>query len=863
MVANTLSQFFSSEPRQEGQPGPVQKLLTTLFKGPVQDDHEPSQFAAWLPHLAYDEESQLFILKEGIGYCLELMPQSGADATMAEILQAMFASFPDKASIQIHLFGTPKIETKLLAYANQRVRDTDALDQSRDFGRVARNNNVYRVFARKRVGFLMQSAYRSIVSGIHYTLRDFRVVISATIPAKQDDISKRAELLALRDGMLATLKAASFPSVIWDADALINWCADFANPHRMFGDRPKLVYDDGREIRDQIVDWDTSQVAGATGLIFSKPDQPDNRIEARFCSVKSYPKRFALWQMGALCGDLMQSTLQYPCPFLLTLGVQIQAPEATRTWVTGNQLRATQNASSKMAPYMPEFVDKKQDWDEAARVIDAGDRIVSLYHELGLFTRPELSRTAEETARAIWRARGFEINNDTYNHRQSLLASLPMTLSPSLHRDMKRTRRVSTKSSENAIAMSPLIGEWRGSPTPVLIYGGRRGQLITLDFYDNEAGNRNAALIGTPGSGKSSTLLEIMYSYLGVGAKVWALDLGKSFERLCDKVDGQFIELYSGCGLNINPFPYVVDLSDDMGMLQGVIAKMANPFGSLDPYQFQQIANVITRCWNEHGKATTITHIQQVLMTGRVFEGDKSDRRILDMGAMLAPYAEGGVYAEFFHGEAAIDFDNQMIVIEVEWLKNKSKAMHRVALMILLYRITSMMYFTRNNKKLLVIDELKQQLGDDDDPVVTMIVEEAARRARKYGGSLITATHSVEDYQASPALQTAFKFSDFVYVMRQTADSVELLFREGRLSLDEAKKRLLQSLRMEKGAFTEAYVFTPFGEGVVRVILDPYTQIMFSNRHEDNGPLDEKKARGLTVDEAIGELLRERGIECP
>ena len=33
-------------------------------------------------------------------------------------------------------------------------------------------------------------------------------------------------------------------------------------------------------------------------------------LEARFYSIKSFPERFALWQMGSLIGDLMQPALQ-------------------------------------------------------------------------------------------------------------------------------------------------------------------------------------------------------------------------------------------------------------------------------------------------------------------------------------------------------------------------------------------------------------------------------------------------------------------------------------------------------------------------------------------------------------------------
>ena len=49
------------------------------------------------------------------------------------------------------------------------------------------------------------------------------------------------------------------------------------------------------------------------------------------------------------------------------------------------------------------------------------------------------------------------------------------------------------------------------------------------------------------------------------------------------------------------------------------------------------------------------------------------------------------------------------------------------------------------------------------------------------------------------------------------------------------------------------------GEGVARNILDPATHLLFSNKLEDNAPIDELRAQGLSIDAAITELLRRRG----
>jgi conjugal transfer ATP-binding protein TraC len=95
--------------------------------------------------------------------------------------------------------------------------------------------------------------------------------------------------------------------------------------------------------------------------------------------------------------------------------------------------------------------------------------------------------------------------------------------------------------------------------------------------------------------------------------------------------------------------------------------------------------------------------------------------------------------------------------------------------------------------------------------------------------------------------------------LRQKPESIEMLQRKGRIAIDEPRKRLLNSLRTEPGAFAELYISSPVGEGVARTILDPATHLLFSNKLQDNAPLDELRARGLSIDEAITELLRQRG----
>src|SRR5690606_39971637 len=68
-------------------------------------------------------------------------------------------------------------------------------------------------------------------------------------------------------------------------------------------------------------------------------------------------------------------------------------------------------------------------------------------------SEPHAVTRAEQAARAIFRARGFELSSDTMMMTQALIGSLPMTLSAPFHADLQRMKRVTTKNSANTVHM--------------------------------------------------------------------------------------------------------------------------------------------------------------------------------------------------------------------------------------------------------------------------------------------------------------------------------------------------------------------------------------------------------------------------
>ena len=195
-----------------------------------------------------------------------------------------------------------------------------------------------------------------------------------------------------------------------------------------------------------------------------------------------------------------------------------------------------------------------------------------------------------------------------------------MTLTPGLQADLRQFGRINTKTADNAVMTSPLIAEWKGTQTPVMTLFGRRGQIVGFDLFDNTGGNFNFAVAALSGSGKSVFVNEMTYRYLGAGAKVWIIDVGRSYEKACRNFGGSFIEFTENAALSLNPFTFVQDIDEDMELLQPLLAQMVSPREPLDGFQYSTLGAAIKKTWKAKGNTMRVSDVHDLLATGRLDE---------------------------------------------------------------------------------------------------------------------------------------------------------------------------------------------------------------------------------------------------
>jgi conjugal transfer ATP-binding protein TraC len=313
------------------------------------------------------------------------------------------------------------------------------------------------------------------------------------------------------------------------------------------------------------------------------------------------------------------------------------------------------------------------------------------------------------------------------------------------------------------------------------------------------------------GSGKSVFVNELAFRYLGSGTKVWIIDVGRSYRKLCSLVDGEFIEFSDerNNALCLNPFSMVVDINNDMEMLLPLIAQMASPREPLDNYGYSALASAIKRVWDQKGKAATISDVHDLLATGRLAETGEPERDLSRLATALEPYTRHGVYASYFEGEANIRFNRDLVVLELEELKSK-RDLQAVVMQLMMYRITQEMYLDRSKRKLVIIDEAWDLMSGG---ASSQFIEAGYRRARKYGGAFGTITQSVEDYYKNEATKATIQNADWLFLLRQKPESIERLGQEGKLHIDEWMKRQLASVTTEGGAYSEILCTARWGRG--------------------------------------------------
>lgn len=793
------------------------------------------------PVLSFAPDSNLFFLDDGRDKALAFgfvgHPMTGADQASADRLGLFLnQDFPKGTLVQVCLHAGPDIQGALARYSS-----------ARDGGQInghAKKSTVDQEFlaalTQRQVDFFKSGIDSTIMPSDAIRPRDIRIFvtvrlpISATLPSEVEMLN--ADRRAKACGQI--LSNSNLPVVPLTPDLYIRFMASVLNADKQSAWRTDHIpyYDKEIPINEQIADPGAFVEHTKDGLTIG-----DKRV--KIVSVKRYPDQVYFGHAIQYLGDMMTGTRGIRDYCIISLNVSYQDAETERSKIEMEGTWVTNQAYGPLLKFVPRLAKQKQSFDAMNATLAEGDRTVRAYLSLALFT--DAANEAQSVANAVsyWRECGLIAMEDRFACLPLFLNSLPLCADPRAIPQLMRYKRMA---SRHATAFMPLFGDWKGSAhRPPLMFLSRKGQLMGCDVFGTNS-SYNSLVCAESGAGKSFFVNELLLSYLSVGGRVWVIDVGRSYEKLCKRIGGQYLEFSASSKICINPFSLVKDYDEEADVLLGIVMAMAFPTQPPNDFQISALRRTLNEVWTVHGTKTTVDAIAQALTAS-------DDLRVRDLGSQLYAFSSQGEYGRFFNGENNIRLDAELVLTELEELKSR-KHLQRVVLLQLLYQIQQEMYLgDRGRRKMVIVDEAWDLLTEGTE--VAGFLVGAYRRFRKYGGAACVITQSLEDVYLSPGGQAIAANSPNLFLLRQKAETIDRIREKKYLSMPDGAYDLLKTVHTIKGQYSELFVMQEGSMGIGRLIVPPYKRLLYTTDASEVAAINKLTAAGYTLDQAIMTLI--------
>lgn len=821
-----------------------------------------SGMSSLCPVIAYDEEKKLFINDDdtvGFGFLCQPLP-GVSDSLESQVRSLLSTELPTGSTMSFMLFRSPDIDNILNGMLNLRI------------------NHIHKLLTPivvDRANFLRYHTRNALISnvkgGIYDSgiIVDVKLIISVKIPVKNGLEPSDKEIdtcIDMRSRIESSLKETGFAPLTLDArrwlrimSTLINW-GDGASWRNSV-----TQWDKETALSEQYYDYDTDlddtepsrMFFGLGTRISPRDNNPEDIYESfvQMLSPKTWPS--AMWFGNAIryMGDFQGGDKTVKENYALIAHVYFPDHNRQASAFTRKRQTTAKFAYGPLIRLQPRLGLAMNDLETYNNDISTGGKALKMTLSVMLFAPTKKRLLAASTAlQQQFEIDRFKMMPDKGIQREMFVNCLPMCLDRKFLFSNEAHRAFSVTSTTCGTLL-PIFSEWKGTGTGHIALISRTGQLMTLSLHDSQT-NKNALIAAESGSGKSFYTNELLTMYMSEGAKCWVIDIGRSYAKLCDILDGEFISFEESKLPCLNCFELVRDYQEEHGSLVAILQTMIAPNGRLTDQQTSIVERVLDEEWHNHEQSLTIDIIEQALQKKA---RELNDIRIQDMATQLYPFTSKGAYGKYFNGKNTISFNSNFTVLELEELSGHPN-LRKVVLLELIFQIQQAVFLSpdRSQKKLVMIDEGWDLLKEGQS---VKFMEHAYRKFRKYNGSMIIATQSLNDlYSSAEAGKAIAENSAFYFLLHQKPETVEQVKKEKRLDLSEGGYNFLKTVHTVAGAFSELFVKSEAGTGVGRLIVSDFQKLLYSTDPEDVQAINNYVQRGLTYAKSIDAVLRDRGL---
>lgn len=803
-------------------------LTFAELRGAVQRD----RFSDFLPLVAWDEREKGFLLvDDSYGYGYELTPSAYMFPEVHHAVSGLLNVHFDKGTIvQLSVFADPEIDQMLEEYSDLKLRP-DPLVQA----------------AKKMTAEFLSEGRHGMQQLSGTPLRNFRSFLwIKTRGPISADLRRQLEEMLSKLG----IRRMDPEETVLLYRRLLNG-VDTVQIGDFSTDRP---------IRKQIVEAN----AGPT---FRGNEVRLGTSVARCLTPMSPPKRIDAVKANRLLGGAMGSvedTDQIVGPFLYTLAIIF---EETRDISQRHSMLSVQKGAGSFA------VEVSKQLEEVNWVLDeqGNHRFIKFIPTFWVFGRNSAeARERGARVKRLWESGGdpWKMQEESYLNRVLLPLSLPFGLIND-RKTMMMLERHFIFPAPGIATMAPVQTDFRGVGKPMLLFVGRKGQLIPFDLFDRRFNNHNFVVSAESGAGKSFLLNNIVKNYYDSGAFIRLIDIGGSYRKMSQLCSGRFIDV-EGEGVVLNPFDMGLAADGEeqaraINMAVSIVGEMVNSStqAPLSSTQTNLIKAAVQWTLRQGNQERGIDSVRDYLMQYPKLCDLEEDRlphlesEARGMGFNLRDYCSAGMYGHFFNGKSTFNIhDDEFVVLELEALKN-SPDLFNVMVMQVVNAVTQELYLSNRDKpRFILCDEAAQfmvQRGAGDLSRMGNVFAEGYRRARKYMGSFGIVLQSMNDLllfggNGQVILENAatrFLLQGSTY---DKAVENKILDYEG-FVLD-----LLKSVRNNKPHYSEVFIHSPAGAGIGRLVIDPFSYWIYTSAANEVAAFDRLVASGMPPMEAVCKL---------
>jgi conjugation system TraG family ATPase len=274
--------------------------------------------------------------------------------------------------------------------------------------------------------------------------------------------------------------------------------------------------------------------------------------------------------------------------------------------------------------------------------------------------------------------------------------------------------------------------------------------------------NRNKFILGPSGSGKSFFTNHLLRSYYEQGAHIVLVDVGHSYEGLCEFVDGYYFTYSEDTPISFNPFYVgkddVLDTEKRESIKAMILALWKKEDEGVQRSEYIAISDALFHYYESQPEFACFNSFYEFLK-GPFYDTMKASKvkdqhfDIDNLLFVLRPYYKGGEYDYLLNATENLDLlHRRFIVFELDNIKDHPILFPVVTLIIMETFVSKMRKLPKETRKMILIEEAWKAIAREG---MAEYIKYLFKTVRKYFGEALVVTQDIEDIISSPVVKQA------------------------------------------------------------------------------------------------------------